>query len=132
MTLLEWGAVGELIGGIAIIVSLMYVGLQVRDSNREARAATIQAALDSELFTNAKIVDYAGTWDKVVTGAPLAEGKQTRRAIGLFNLLMTATENQYHQYIAGYLDAQSWEGGTPHIIVVQNWFEELKRLVPTE
>jgi len=30
MTLLEWGAIGELIGGVAIIVSLIYVGLQIK------------------------------------------------------------------------------------------------------
>ena len=28
MTLMDWGALGELIGGVAIIVSLIYVGVQ--------------------------------------------------------------------------------------------------------
>ena len=32
MTLVEWGALGELIGGVAIIVSLIYVGVQIKDS----------------------------------------------------------------------------------------------------
>ncbi len=39
MTLLEWGALGELIGGIAIIGSLIYVGVQVNDSASATRSA---------------------------------------------------------------------------------------------
>jgi len=30
MTLLKWGAIGELIGDVAIIVSLIYVGRQIK------------------------------------------------------------------------------------------------------
>ena len=32
MTIIEWGAIGELLGGIAIIVSLIYVGIQIKHS----------------------------------------------------------------------------------------------------
>ncbi len=48
MTLLEWGALGELIGGIAIIVSLIYVGRQLKQSNSMARSA-VRRELSSEL-----------------------------------------------------------------------------------
>ncbi len=44
MTLLEWGALGELIGGIAIIGSLIYVGVQVKDSARATRSAATNDA----------------------------------------------------------------------------------------
>jgi hypothetical protein len=40
MTLLEWGAIGELIDGIAIIVSLIFVGIQVNDSAGAVRSAS--------------------------------------------------------------------------------------------
>ena len=43
MTLQDWGALGELVGGIVIIVSLVYVGLQIKQSTAAARAATSQA-----------------------------------------------------------------------------------------
>jgi hypothetical protein len=46
MTLQDWGALGELIGGVAIIVSLIYVGLQVRQGTHATRAATSQAFTD--------------------------------------------------------------------------------------
>jgi len=44
MTLLEWGAIGELIGGIAIIGSLIYVGIQVSDSAGAVRSASANDA----------------------------------------------------------------------------------------
>ena len=47
MTLLEWGALGELIGGIAIIASLIYVGRQLKQSNSMARSA-VRQELSSE------------------------------------------------------------------------------------
>ena len=43
MTLQDWGAIGELVGGLAIIVSLLYVGVQVRQSTMATRSATNQA-----------------------------------------------------------------------------------------
>ena len=44
MTLLEWGALGELIGGVAIIVSLIYVGVQVKESAKATRSAAANDA----------------------------------------------------------------------------------------
>ena len=44
MTMLEWGAIGELIGGIAIIGSLIYVGIQVSDSAGAVRSASANDA----------------------------------------------------------------------------------------
>ena len=46
MTLQDWGALGELIGGVAIIVSLIYVAFQIRQSTRATRAATSQTFTD--------------------------------------------------------------------------------------
>ena len=43
MTLQDWGAIGELVGGFAIIVSLIYVSLQIRQSAAVSRSATTQA-----------------------------------------------------------------------------------------
>lgn len=37
MDIMELGAIGELVGGVAVIGSLIYVGLQVRQNNEQAR-----------------------------------------------------------------------------------------------
>ena len=43
MDIMELGAIGELVGGMAVIASLIYVGLQVRQSNAINRAESIRS-----------------------------------------------------------------------------------------
>ena len=40
MTIQEMGALGEMIGGIAVVISLIYVGLQIRQNSNSVRAAS--------------------------------------------------------------------------------------------
>ena len=42
MSIQDWGAVGELIGSLAVLISLVYLAVQVRHVRKQAR-------LDSEL-----------------------------------------------------------------------------------
>jgi len=107
--LADIAAVAEILGLVAVVPSLIFVGVQLQRSNREARAAIIQATMDSDREVSATFAQHAETWDKVVNGAPLADGTETRRAIVLFNVLMVDTEARYHQYQTGFLDAKSWE-----------------------
>lgn len=108
-TLSELAAVAEILGLIAIVPSLIFVGVQLQRGNREARAASIQATMDADREISMAFADHAGTWNKVITGSPLAEGEEWRRGIVLFNVLMADSEGRFHQFKAGYLDAQSWE-----------------------
>ena len=47
MELAELGALGALVGGLAVIASLLYVGTQVRESRKTAEAANNQAQADA-------------------------------------------------------------------------------------
>jgi len=40
MTIQEMGAAGELIGGIAVIFTLIYLALQIRQNTKSAQALT--------------------------------------------------------------------------------------------
>ncbi len=42
MDIMELGAIGELVGGVAVIASLIYVGVQVRQGNTVARSESIR------------------------------------------------------------------------------------------
>ncbi len=110
MKLTDWASIAEIIAAIGVIFSLIFVGLQINEGNQETRAATIQAASDAEAFMIATIVNHSETWNKVVTGALLESGAETRKGINLYNFLMVDTENRYHQFHSGFLDAASWEG----------------------
>ncbi len=45
MDIMELGAIGELVGGVAVVASLLFVGLQVRHSNKLASAETVRSFL---------------------------------------------------------------------------------------
>ena len=44
MSLQDWASIAEIVGGIAVIVSLIYVGLQVNDSTSAIRSSAASDA----------------------------------------------------------------------------------------
>jgi hypothetical protein len=111
----DWASVAEIIAAIGVIFSLIFVGLQINEGNLETRAATNQATADAEAFMIVTFANHSYTWNKVITGAPLESGAESRKGILLYNLLMVHTENQYRQFESGFLDARSWAGHKSNI-----------------
>ena len=103
------GAIAELLAAFGVIISLIFVGVQVRKGSAESRAATKQATTDTEIHMVSTFARHAAIWEKANAGQPLEEGAETRLGILLFNMLMIDYENRYHQYRAGYFDDLSWE-----------------------
>jgi len=108
-SLSKWASIAEIIAAVGVILSLIFVGFQLNEGNRESRATTIQAATDSELLFQTQILRYADIWEKIIVGTPMEDGQERRRAINLFNMAMTEMENRYLQFKSGYVDARSWE-----------------------
>jgi len=106
----NWASIAEIIAAIGVAFLLIFVGLQINEGNHETRAATTQATADAEAFMIATMANHSTTWHKVTSGVPLESGAETREGIILYNLLMVETENRYHQFHSGFLDARSWEG----------------------
>ena len=44
MDIMELGAIGELVGGLAVLVTLVYLALQVRQNTRSVRLTVFQAS----------------------------------------------------------------------------------------
>lgn len=129
MSIQDWAAIAEIVSAVAIVVTLIYLALQIRNSNRETRANTIQTAISNELEVAAVIASHAGIWDKVVTNDLLDDAVERRTGIVLYNLVMTEAENRYYQYRSGYLDVQAWEGrvASLRMLVRMNIYEPWKR-----
>lgn len=101
--------VAEIVGVILVVVTLVFLTLQIRQNTDALMTTTMQAAMQSEMEFASIIIDNADVWDKVLSSKPLLAGEETRRGIILVNIFMIDTESRYHQFQAGYLDAQSWE-----------------------
>ena len=57
-----FGAIGEIIGAFAVIVSLVYLAIQVRNQNRETRIASVHEILEGfrteiSVFRNAEFAE---------------------------------------------------------------------------
>ena len=103
-------SVAEIVASIAVILSLIFVGLQLSEGNRVTRATTYQLAVQSEIDMAIAFLDHASIWNMIITGEPIDDGEETRKAIILFNIFMLDTESRYQQFRSGYLEPASWEG----------------------
>ena len=60
MTLDELGSLGEFIGAIAVVISLIYLAFQVRHNTRAIQSSTHQAVLDGIMRVSASLSDSEG------------------------------------------------------------------------
>ena len=119
MALEYFANIAEIVGVVLVVVTLVFLTLQIRQNTQALRATTILSVMQSETSMMSILVENSATWEKIQTGAPLAAGDETRKAIVLFNVYMIDTESRFHQYKIGYLDAQPWDGRLrtlPHVV----------------
>ena len=111
MTIQEWGALGELIGGMAIIISLIYVGYQIRQSNNLAKAESMRDISDMSAY-NQLMARNPDLGDLVAKGyrdfSSLSTSEQ-RTFHHVVSLLIDAADNVYRQYQYGYVRSESME-----------------------
>jgi len=121
----EWAPVGELIGAVAIVVSLVFVGLEIRGNTRATQAATFQEHMGFEiqilsaLGTNPEAGSaYEADWDKMDS---LSESERLSK--GFMTLAtMRLWEGFFLQWRAGTLSDEAWLAREP---VIQQWIREL-------
>ena len=104
-TIQDWGAAGELVGAFAVILSLLYVGFQVKLNTAERRADTIQAITHVNAELALVIVnnqDVSIAWHKV-----LEQEELTKREVDIMSDLLYAhlmlLEDTYSKYRQGYV-----------------------------
>lgn len=66
MSLEQLAALAEIIVSMVVILSLVFVGFQVRESNRAARINAVQTTWEFEMELACKMVDHAEAWNKAV------------------------------------------------------------------
>ncbi len=111
MTLMEWGAMGELVGGVAIIGSLIYVGLQVKQGTQASRAATSQAFSSqySELLLRATGADFRDVFWRGIRGLEELKGSETASFMAWMASVMRTLESFYYQKKEGTFLAEIFD-----------------------
>lgn len=126
MTIMEWGAIGELLGAIGVIATLIYLSMQIRqnthsmeESRRLALAQTYQLRSDAlqQMVVQAATSELGEIIVKLTeAGYPTNVASLdtlTPEERGRFRLWQIAQQthwdNMHFQYEQGYLDPEYYE-----------------------
>ena len=137
MTLQDLGSVGEFLGGLAVLVSLIYLALQIRQNTTSVRAATSASVSESlSRFTETLISqpELARLWFQGISNYDSLED-QARNQFGMALLTyMRRVENAFYQHARGFVDPDHWQT-TERILTrsmsrpgVLRWWSESKPL----
>lgn len=115
-----WALVAEIIGAAAVVVSLVFVGLQLNEANKLARSAATKAQID-QLTEYGRVTFPANAAElvtKVRLGQPLTPVEQTQ--MGLMQAYIERSqEGLYYQYLDGKIDPDLWEAHRAQIRATQ-------------
>jgi hypothetical protein len=119
LTLDEFASLGEALSGLAVVVSLLYVGFELRANTRSVRASSAALSQDSLAAMNEMIAAESGL-ASLLTRAD-REGSRDKldadeafRVTLLLRSNMQRFEAMYFRYAAGLLEEKVW-------LVRRNW-----------
>ena len=113
MTLNELGIVGEIVSSIGVIISLVYLAVQIRKNTETERTSTYRSvvsdfgSLNQAMFSNA---DLSYLYVKAMENFVDLEPDEKARASQAFFVTFHYFENMYYQYRKGYSEEDVWRG----------------------
>ena len=113
------GNIGDFVGGIGVVATLVYLVLQIRQNTRQLEQNAELVRAGAELETARLMADWHGTLtnspDMVrIWGIHMAEGaaaltaEERARLIWFIAQYFTIIEGLYRQYQRGFLPEDSW------------------------
>ena len=111
-SLQDYALIAEIVGGIAVVLSLIYVGYQIQLNTAEKRADSIQSITSGarELALVYVDNDAAGiAWHKVIDGIKLTKREVDIMSDSLYAHLMLL-EEAYNLHQEGYLEDSFLDG----------------------
>jgi len=112
MSIQDWGAVGEIVGAIAVVVTLLYLAGQIRQNTQVARSATRQAITQGATDFARNLTESGELTDllhRSLDGQAL-EPNEMLRVQAFFYMTMRQYENIHYQHLSGMLDEADWSG----------------------
>ena len=109
----DLGNIGDFLGGLSVIVTLIYLAIQIRQNTKSSRGQSYQAAVSAVSDWSREVGMNAESCRVLQVGSMDLESlSDLERA--QFNLLMTSVirnfENIHYQYTNGSIDANTWSG----------------------
>ncbi|MCH7600444.1 MAG: hypothetical protein IH973_11865 [Myxococcales bacterium] len=121
MTLEDLGNIGESVGAIGVIVSLVYLATQIRQNTKAVRSNTSQAITDSRVEFLSSISDNPEVARMFFSGLSdldsLGPDERSRFAIMMARFIATM-ENCHYQHLRGAMDQEQWT----RMLGILRWF----------
>jgi hypothetical protein len=106
-------AIGQLVGALAVVISLIYLANEVRSNARATRLAARRATLDAfNLLSQQLIVhaDLAELYNRGLNDYESLEGTDHLRFGARMHQMFRNVEDVYYQHLERHLDPRVWRG----------------------
>ena len=106
-------AIGQVVGAVAVVISLIYLTNEVRNNARATRLSSMRSlsdAINQYFKTVAEDGDLAELWYRGIYDFESIKGASLMRFSSLMDYLFRIYEDTYYQHREGHLDARIWEG----------------------
>ena len=106
------GAIGEVLGAIAVVISLVYVASQVKSGTQALKTTTRGASFHSLLEWNYAVLsqpDHAWIFQRGMSEPHVLDEHQQARFLHLMYSLLKIFENIYLHFLDGSVGAEAWE-----------------------
>jgi hypothetical protein len=112
MALSDLAALGSFVSGLAVLVSLIYLALQIRQSDRHQRSVGLQARADRLVETYFRLADPE--MQEVMNSVQSGDDKITLAQLGqfeaIFKAVMYGADDAFRQHKAGLVSDDVFEG----------------------
>ena len=102
----DFALIAEIISAIAIVLSLVFVGLQVSANSQIARSQVRESMLATDIAILQNYIDHPEVFEGVALGGDLQSREQQRNA--WLAIMVRSRENYWVQYQNGILDEETF------------------------
>lgn len=103
------GAIGEIVGAIAVLATIFYLSIQVGQNTRMVRSSIKEQRTASSQHAISLMMDCSGILAKFQSGEELIPEELIRIRLA-FQASIRGFETYYYQYRKGLFDKSEWEG----------------------
>jgi hypothetical protein len=113
MELEQYAHLAEIVSSIGVVVSLIYVSVQIRQNTRALNAATYNdvtgnsIAILTPMYADPEVTEFV---ERVQSDYESATPAEKRRFHAMLLMAFRHWDNLYYQYRTGALEAELWRG----------------------
>jgi hypothetical protein len=113
LSLAEWALVAEIIAGIGLIASLVFLAFQIRQNTKTIAANTFQSISSTSSDITMRMAEnpqLSALWRKARTSSDSLDPEELMQMQLMLRSVFRNFENYYYQFERGYLEADVWAG----------------------